>query len=134
MPQYGSSSSSYANGQGSSHSYTSTPALNHGYGQPQQPQPQGYQGQYPQQQQPPVAYPGYPSTYGSGQDVPTPPIQTPSPNLTDTLASIPDEQRVRTNGGKCMDQFIFKIPFLGFDHTVATGVGNHQRCVEALTS
>ena len=95
-PPYGGSSSSYANGQGSSHSYTSTPAVNHGYGQ----QPQGYQGQYPQQQQQqqqqqPVAYSGYPSTYGSGQDVPTPPIQTPSPNLTDTLASIPDEQKVR---------------------------------------
>jgi hypothetical protein len=65
--------SSYANG--SSHSYTSTP-LNHGYGQQQQ---QGYQSQYQH----------------SGQDVPTPSMQTPSPNLTDTLASIPDEQKVR---------------------------------------
>ncbi|KAF8814024.1 hypothetical protein BYT27DRAFT_7180276 [Phlegmacium glaucopus] len=82
-----------ANGQGSSHSYTSTPPNmdNHGYGQ------QGYSGQYQQQQQQqPSAYPAYPTTYG-GQAVPhqpTPPMPpAPSPNLTDALASIPDEQK-----------------------------------------
>ena len=90
-PPYGSYPHA-ANGQGSSHSYTSTPPNvnnNHGYGQQQ-----GYSGQ---QQQPPSAYPGYPPTYG-GQAVPhqpTPAAAAPSPNLTDALANIPDEQKVR---------------------------------------
>jgi cleavage stimulation factor subunit 2 len=81
-----------ANGQqqdSHSHSYTSTMNDHGGYGQQQQ---LGYAaGQYQQQQQQPSAYPGYPPqpTY-SGQ---TP---TPAPtNLTDALASIPDEQKVR---------------------------------------
>ena len=77
------------NGQDST--YTSTPPNmnnnNHEYG--------GYAGQYQQQQQQqqqPSAYPGYPPTY-SGQTA-TP---APSSKLTDALASIPDDQKVRIN-------------------------------------
>ena len=74
----------------------------HGYGQ----QPLvGYADQYQQQQQqPPLsAYPGYPPlppTYGGSQPVlhhhhqPAMPA-APASNLTDALASIPDEQKVR---------------------------------------
>jgi len=81
---------SQANGQGSSHSYTSTPpnTNNHGYGQQQQ----GYSGPYQQQ---PSAYPGYPPTYSGQAMSHQPATSTPAPssNLTDALASIPDEQK-----------------------------------------
>ena len=79
---------SQTNGQDSSHSYTSTPPNmnnNHDYG--------GYAGQYQQhqqQQQQPSAYPGYPPTYSSQTATPA-----PSSKLTDALASIPDDQKVR---------------------------------------
>jgi cleavage stimulation factor subunit 2 len=83
---------SQANGQdSSSHPYTSTPPnmINHHEYEQQQ---SGYAGQYQQQ---PSSYPGYPPTY-SGQ---TASHQTPTPasssNLTDALASIPDDQKVR---------------------------------------
>jgi len=82
---------SQANGQdSSSHPYTSTPPnmINHHHEYEQQ--QSGYAGQY---QQPPSSYPGYPPTY-SGQtashQTPTP---APSSNLTDALASIPDDQK-----------------------------------------
>jgi hypothetical protein len=85
---------SQANGQDSSHSYMSTPPnMNHHHEYEQQ--QSGYAGQYQQQQQQPSSYPGYPPTY-SGQtashQIPTP---APSSNLTDALASIPDDQKVR---------------------------------------
>jgi cleavage stimulation factor subunit 2 len=100
-PPYG--SYPQANGQGSSHSYTSnTPpnTNNHGYGQQQQ--QQGYTGQYQQQAS---AYPGYPPTYGSQQPAASS-TPAPSSNLTDALASIPDEQKV------CYIYFFPKPPSL----------------------
>ena len=88
---------SQANGQDTSHLYTSTPPImnnSYEYGQQQS----GYASQYqqqPQPQPPPSAYPGYPPTY-SGQPVLHQPQTTAPPsNLTDALASIPDDQKVR---------------------------------------
>jgi hypothetical protein len=82
---------SQANGQDSSHSYTSTPPNNHHeYGQ--------YAGQYQQQQQQQQqssAYPGYPPTYSGQTASHQAPTSAPSSNLTDALASIPDDQKVR---------------------------------------
>ena len=81
---------SQANGQDSSHSYSSTPPNmnNHDYGQQS-----GYAGQY--QQQPPSAYPGYPASYSGQTASHQPPTPAPSSNLTNALASIPDDQKVR---------------------------------------
>ena len=90
------------NGGGTLHPYTSTPPNvnnNHGYtGQQQQQQ------QHSSQYQQPSTYPGYPPTtyapasqaMASQQQQPTAPMPAaPSNNLTDALASIPDEQKVR---------------------------------------
>ena len=54
---------------------------NHEYG--------GYASQY-QQQQPSAAYPGFPPTY-NGQTA----TSAPTSKLTDALANIPDDQKVR---------------------------------------
>ena len=89
-PLYG--SYSQANGQDpSSHSYTSTPPnMNHHHEYEQQ--QSGYASQY---QQPPSAYPGYPPTYTGQPASHQAPTPAPSSNLTDALASIPDDQKVR---------------------------------------
>ena len=83
--QYG----TYSQTNGQDSSYTSTlPNMNnnhHEYG--------GYAGQYQQQQQQQQqsAYPGYPPTYSGQTSTPA----APSSKLTDALASIPDDQKVR---------------------------------------
>jgi cleavage stimulation factor subunit 2 len=73
------------------------------YGVPAPRQAYGFQGYLYHEAQ--AAYPGYPSTYGAPQP---PPQASQTPVLPDTLAAIPDDQKVH------MTSFHLSVIFLMF--------------------